>query len=241
MKSSSLSVQNDGTDNILRPRPIQPGNPMVLRAQSEEGGLKPTHGIDFMPSGVSRFAWTIVQRDYFINFSHSGRSTPLPPDAPPSVKSISSVRKQVRAQHKQRLFPTIDYAARVSHFDPKSDYKDFRGFFVLFWIGLAIMVLTTMLRNIKDTGYPLRVQVWALLTANTWQLGLSDIVMIASTGLSLPMQRLFRRSNGWLRWINCGMLIQSVFQVAWLGLWVKYVILNLLVGLLLTGAAGRLC
>ncbi|MCJ1264360.1 hypothetical protein MMC22_004231 [Lobaria immixta] len=178
---------------------------MVLRAQNEEGGLKPSQGVDLMQSGIS-----------------SGRSTPLPLDAPPSVKSISSVRKQVRAQQKQRLFPTIDYAARVSHFDPKSDYRDFRGFFVLFWIGLAIMVLTTMLRNIKDTGYPLRVQVWALLTANTWQLGLSDIVMVGSTGLCLPMQWLFRRSTGWMRWKNCGVLIQSVFQLAWLVLWINW-------------------
>lgn len=151
------------------------------------------------------------------------------------------MRKQVRAQQKQRLFPTIDYAARVSHFDPKSDYRDFRGFFVLFWIGLAIMVLTTMLRNIKDTGYPLRVQVWAVLTANTWQLGLSDIVMVGSTGLCLPMQLLFRRSNGWMRWKNCGVLIQSVFQLAWLVLWVKCVIWNLLIGSMLTETAGLLC
>lgn len=130
----------------------------------------------------------------------------------------------MRAQQKQRLFPSIDYAARVSHFDPKSDYRDFRGFFVLFWIGLAIMVLTTMLRNIKDTGYPLRVQVWALLTANTWQLGLSDLAMVVSTGLCLPLQLVFKRSNGWLRWSNYGMAIQSFFQLAWAALWVKCVI-----------------
>lgn len=103
------------------------------------------------------------------------------------------------------------------------------------------MVLTTMLRNIKDTGYPLRVQVWALLTANTWQLGLSDIVMVGSTGLCLPMQRLFRRSSGWMRWKNCGMLIQSIFQLGWLVLWVKYVISNLKVESRLTEAAGRSC
>ena len=113
------------------------------------------------------------------------------------------------------MFPTIDYSARVSHFDPKSDYKDFRGFFVLFWVGLAIMVITTMLRNIKDTGYPLRVQVWSLLTANTWQLALSDIIMVASTGISLPLQKVFRQSKGWLRWENGGMPVQSIFQAAW--------------------------
>jgi sterol O-acyltransferase len=116
----------------------------------------------------------------------------------------------------------VEYSARLSHFDPKSEYRDFRGFYVLFWIGLAIMVLTTMLRNIKDTGLPLRVRPWALLTANTWQLGLSDLVMVLSTGASLPMQKVFRKSKGILRWSELGWLIQSVYQLAWLSLWVKW-------------------
>lgn len=116
----------------------------------------------------------------------------------------------------------MDYSARVSHFDPKSEYRDFRGFFVLFWIGLGIMVLTTVLRNIKDTGYPLRVRVWALLSANTWQLGISDLAMVGSTSLSLPLQRIFRKSKGWLRWENGGMLIQALYQIGWIVLWVKY-------------------
>lgn len=122
------------------------------------------------------------------------------------------------------MFPTVEYAARVSHFDPKSEYRDFRGFFVLFWIGLAIMVLTSMLRNIKDTGYPLRHQVWDLLTTKTWELGLSDGLMVASTALSVPLQMLFRRGSGifaWLRWENLGMPIHSIYQAAWLVLWVK--------------------
>ena len=138
------------------------------------------------------------------------------------MQSISSVRKQIRAQQKHRLFPTVEYSARVSHFDPKSEYRDFRGFFVLFWIGLAIMVITTMLRNIKDTGLPLRVRPWALLTANTWQLGLSDMAMVASTLISLPLQKLFRESNGILRWARLGMPIHSTFQAAWFTLWINW-------------------
>ena len=184
-----------------------------------------------------------------INSQSSGRATPLPPDAPPSIRSISSVRKQRRAQQKHRRFPTIDYAARLSHFDPKSDYSDFRGFFVLFWIGLAIMVITTMLRNIQDTGYPLRAKVWALLTVNTWQLGLSDLAMVVSTSLSLPLQRAFRTHKGLLRWKKYGMLIQSIYQIAWLVFWVKYnrrslsqslVVLIRVVGLLCSIGHGRL-
>lgn len=205
MASSSSPNQDFGPDHIIRPRPVKPSNPMVLRAQSEEGSLKPNGHIDTIMSGTS-----------------SGRSTPLPEDAPPSAQSISSARKQVRAQQKHRMFPTVEYAARVSHFDPRSEYRDFRGFFVLFWIGLAIMVITTMLRNIKDTGYPLRHQMFDLLTTKTWELGLSDGAMVLSTGASVPFQMLCRKSKGWLRWENLGMPIQSVFQLGWLVLWVNW-------------------
>ena len=84
------------------------------------------------------------------------------------------------------------------------------------------MVITTMLRNIKDTGLPLRVRPWALLTANTWQLGLSDMAMVASTVISLPLQKLFRRGNGILRWATLGMPIHSTFQAAWFLLWINW-------------------
>ena len=84
------------------------------------------------------------------------------------------------------------------------------------------MVITTMLRNIKDTGYPLRVQMWTLLTANTWQLGISDSVMVVSTWFSVPLQKAFRR-KGFMRWEKGGMPVQSIFQVTWLFLMVKYV------------------
>ncbi|GAD96484.1 sterol o-acyltransferase (APE2), putative [Paecilomyces variotii No. 5] len=150
----------------------------------------------------------------------SGTSTPVPEDAPPSVHSLSSARKQVRAR--RRLFYTIDYVPRVSHFDPESDYHDFHGFFTLFWIGLFIMVVTTMLRNIKDTGYPMRVQVLSLLTANVWQLALSDLAMVATTGVTIPLHHLFRTARGGLRWSQGGMVIQSLYQFAWLCLWVSW-------------------
>jgi sterol O-acyltransferase len=149
----------------------------------------------------------------------SGASTPIPDDAPPSVRSISSARKQVRAR--RRLFHTIDYVPRVSHFDPDSDYHNFRGFFTLFWIGLFIMVVTTFLRNIKDTGHPLRVEVWSLLTANVWQLAISDLAMVVSSGLSLPLQHLTRAGKGWLQWSRGGVAIQSLYELGWLTLWIK--------------------
>jgi sterol O-acyltransferase len=139
------------------------------------------------------------------------------------VQATSSARRQIRAQRKQRLFPTIEYVDRVSHFDPSSDYHDFRGFFVLFWIGLAIMVLTTMLRNYKETGYPLFISQWDLFTEKVWELALSDGLMVTSTALSLPLHKLYMSENTLFRWDRLGMAIQSIFQAAWLTFWTSYV------------------
>lgn len=119
------------------------------------------------------------------------------------------------------MFPTIEYVDRVSHFDPNSDYHDFRGFFVLFWIGLAIMVLTSMLRNLTETGYPFQIKQWGLFKEKIVELGLVDGAMVFSTALSLPLQRVFLR-GGPLRWSKLGMTIQSVFQIMWLSFWTTY-------------------
>lgn len=91
---------------------------------------------------------------------------------------------------------------------------------MLFWIGLAIMAITTMLRNIKDTGYPMRVQIWQLFTVKVWELAIADFLMVASTAVSLPLHQCFRASGGFLRWKNGGIAIQSIYQGLWLAFWV---------------------
>lgn len=152
----------------------------------------------------------------------SGRSTPIPENAPPSVKYLSTARKQVRAEQRRRLFPTIEFASRVSHFDPNSDYRDFHGFFNLFWIGLAIMGITTMLRNMKDTGFPLRFQIWSLFTVKLWHLAIADFLMVASTAVSLPLHHFVRKAppgSAWT-WSNGGAALQGLYQTAWLSVWI---------------------
>ncbi|THZ84476.1 sterol O-acyltransferase [Aureobasidium pullulans] len=184
---------------IQQPKPRNP-NPQALRAYHEDATLAPSP----TPS------------------SDPGTPGPgTPTNAPPSVKATSSARKQVRAEQK-RGFPRIQYAARVSHFDPRSEYANFRGFFVLFWIALTIMVLTTALRNLKETGYPLSMRQWGLFTKNIYEMAVIDLVMVASTGISLPLNLMFKNSKGWLQWERQGMAVQSIFQAFWLLLWVSW-------------------
>lgn len=121
------------------------------------------------------------------------------------------------------MFPTTDYVERVSHFDPASDHHDFRGFFVLFWIGLAIMVLTSMLRTVKETGYPFKIRQLDLFKEKVWELGLVDGAMVGSTAVVLPLQKIFLSGKGPLRWSPLGMAIQSIYQLFWLSFWCTYV------------------
>lgn len=111
----------------------------------------------------------------------------------------------------------------MSHFDPNSDYRDFHGFFNLFWIGLAIMAITTMLRNIRDTGYPLRVEIWTLFTIKLWHLAVGDLIMAASTAVSLSLQRAIRAApaGSLLTWRRGGAVIMSVYEVVWLAVWIS--------------------
>ncbi|KAI1171260.1 MBOAT family protein [Nemania sp. FL0916] len=208
---SSTNIETNGGhnhDHVLRPRPRKPQHAQVSGLARQQSGSS----IEGLLEAPHESASALT----------SGRSTPVPETAPASTKALSSARKQVRAEQKQRLFPTIEFASRVSHFDPSSDYRDFHGFFNLFWIGLAIMGITTMLRNYKDTGYPLRVQIWGLFTVKLWHLAIAELCMVGSTALSLPLHRIFRQSkpDAALTWHKGGMAVQSLYQLAWLAFWI---------------------
>lgn len=198
-KSPTKFVSNSVSNGIHQPRARKPfvGSPLA-RGPNEEL-MKPL---------------TIPER--------TPLSTPAPPDdAPPSVKATSAARRELRRKSK-RMFPTVEYQERVSYFDPKSDYSNFRGFFVLFWVGLAIMVITSMLHNLRESGNLLNFRQWPLFTQNIYELGALDLLMCVSTGVNLPLNALYKNSNGFLRWEKGGMFIQSAVQAIWLWTWIAY-------------------
>jgi len=95
------------------------------------------------------------------------------------------------------------------------------------------MAITTMLRNIKDTGYPMRVKIWQLFTVKVWDLAMADALMVATTSVSLPLHKLFRSATGkklGLQWVGGGMAVQSIYQTLWFAFWVAYVYIPFSVG-----------
>ncbi|KAK3713047.1 Sterol O-acyltransferase 2 (Sterol-ester synthase 2) [Vermiconidia calcicola] len=197
---NEATAANGHADAIHQPRARKPANARVTRAYNED--MRPS--LSKIPS------------------ERTPGGTPAPPDdAPPSVKATSAARRELR-QKSRRMFPTIEYQSRVSYFDPNSNYSNFRGFFVLFWIGLAIMCITSMLRSLRETGAMLSFRQWPLFTENLWELAGSDLCMCASTGVDLPLQLLYKNSKGFLRWKKGGILLQSLVQAIWLYVWIAW-------------------
>ena len=106
----------------------------------------------------------------------------------------------------------------MSHFDSQSQHHDFRGFFTLFWIGLFIMVLTTALRNLKDTGKVLRTSIFSLFVNTPLELGAAELAMALSVVFCLPLQKAVMR--GTVSWGTWGSYLQHVLQAIWLAIWV---------------------
>lgn len=92
---------------------------------------------------------------------------------------------------------------------------------MLFWIGLAIMAITAMLRNLKETGKIINIRQWPLFTENIYELAASDAVMAATVALSLPLHLLYRKSKV-LAWSRGGMVVQSLYQAGWLIFWCSW-------------------
>lgn len=84
------------------------------------------------------------------------------------------------------------------------------------------MGITTMLRNTRDTGFPLRFEIWSLFTVKLWHLAIADFLMVASTTVILPLHRYFRAApaRGFWTWGKGGMALQSIYQTAWISLWI---------------------
>lgn len=82
------------------------------------------------------------------------------------------------------------------------------------------MGITTMLRNMRETGYPFAFRQRNAFLENIWELAPADLTMTASTALCLPLHKMYAKSPGVLQWKRAGIYIQSAFQATWLLYWV---------------------
>ena len=64
--------------------------------------------------------------------------------------------------------------------------------------------------------------VYRVMSENAISLALSDAVMVGTTFVSLPLQRMYRSGSKLVTWRKGGFWLQSIYQIGWLVLWTQW-------------------
>ncbi|WVR08896.1 hypothetical protein IAU60_005955 [Kwoniella sp. DSM 27419] len=122
-----------------------------------------------------------------------------------------------RSSSNAQLKAVLSFTPRVSSLDrhnPKSQSDEFRGFFTLFWIGLALLFLRTSLQSWEDNHTPLSWTFGRLITGDALVLAISDGVMVSLMLLCVPFVKALQYQ--YLSYYNTGLIIQHTFQFLYL-------------------------
>lgn len=114
-------------------------------------------------------------------------------------------------------FRDLEFTRQLSTFDrqnPKFSSSQFHGFFTLFWLGVALLLVKVAANNwrIHGTIWGQNEIIRLMFCKDVLVLGLTDFVLCWSTMFCLGLQRAIRR--GYLRWSGLGWVVQNVYTVA---------------------------
>ena len=126
-----------------------------------------------------------------------------------------------KAGNKMRA--VVSFKPRHSHFDRFNEHSSrdqFRGFFTLFWVCLALFVLNTFYTSFASTGKVLSLTFATLFSRDAWMLALSDGVLITSLFICVPFANVCRR--GWVRYWPTAVVFQHLWQAGLLGAVIKW-------------------
>lgn len=111
------------------------------------------------------------------------------------------------------LFRDLQFTRQRSAFDrqnPSFSSSQFHGFFTLFWLGVALMLVKVAANNFRAYGNPFGTTeiIELMFSRDVLVLGITDFVLCWSTLFCLGLQQVIFR--GYLRWSGLGWVIQNV-------------------------------
>lgn len=151
---------------------------------------------------------------------------------PVAARGTAPSQIKTKRHHRSRFTP------RTSHFDRNNSdsAKDqFRGFYTLFWIMLAVSGARTAVRHWQENSTVFGTTFARLILEDGWALALSDGVMVVSTFLCVPYAQVSPRSSPsqpfeadlgralqmlnrrWIPYWRFGAILQHLLQTAFLG------------------------
>ncbi|POR38754.1 O-acyltransferase [Tolypocladium paradoxum] len=127
--------------------------------------------------------------------------------------------KDPMAAKKHGRFNGLVFTQQFSAFDTHnaaSANSPFHGFYILFWLAVALFVFKISAHNWRQYGTPLGSKeiMKTMFNRDVFVLLLSDGVMCSLTGVSWILQKLVL--HGHVSWDNGGWIVQNIWQTAFL-------------------------
>ena len=125
----------------------------------------------------------------------------------------------VDAPAKRGAVRDLVFTRRFSTFDrqnPQNYESPFFGFFTLFWLCMALMLVQIAAKNWRAHGSILgENEIFKLMfSKDVMLLGVTDGALCAGTSFGFILHKLI--AQGWIDWGNSGYAIESVWQIAYL-------------------------
>lgn len=158
---------------------------------------------------------------------HSGSSVTheVSKDGSLSIRPVAArTRSGTRNGHgKVKIRKVVNFRHRTSAFDrfnTSSQADQFRGFYTLFWIVMAVATARTFQSSYADKGTILGTGFAKLFSEDAKVLVATDAALVASSFLCVPYVKMLKR--GWIRYRYTGTIIQHISQGLWLGMWIRW-------------------
>lgn len=110
-----------------------------------------------------------------------------------------------------RRFTTFD------RLNPSNTESPFQGFYVLFWLAMAFLLVRVCAKNYRDYGSILGENqlLRMMFGREIFSLGITDTFMCVATAFGLGLQKIIVR--GYFSWDRSGWILQNLWQTFYLG------------------------
>ncbi|KAF2664519.1 acyl-CoA/sterol acyltransferase [Microthyrium microscopicum] len=160
-----------------------------------------------------------------ISAKESLSRTSTPKQTPPSSVATTADDDEIRqilaerenaSTHRLRDLVFTKQFTTFDRQNPLSAESPFRGFFTLFWLAIALMLLKVAASNYKVYGSVVgkAEMLHFMFDRDVIILGLTDGVMVGSTVVGLGLQKAVAKE--WISWRRTGWIIQNLWQTAFL-------------------------
>lgn len=208
IESDTLVAGSEGggiAKGITRSKPIQPRAPKPL---SSHAGSSHSEN-----HGRRKSIQVILEKT-----DKKGRYTLTADD--PEIReilrhSIERESSKVKGKKSRTQFRDLVFTRQFTTFDrqnPLSSQSPFHGFFTLFWLAIALLLLRLAAQNWKLQGSVFgEAQILHMMVdRDLLVMGLTDGVMTLATAFGFILQKLI--AKGYLSWNRSGWIIQSLWE-----------------------------